>query len=131
MSLDNPYLNLSEKRIVVAGAGVTGLAVARALIERGAEVIFADEKVTEVEGFEVRTPGSFNESDFEALFVSPGWRESNPLVQLARNSGKEILNEIDFAWHIKMEKFPQQKWLALTGTNGKTTTVEMVAHIRR
>jgi UDP-N-acetylmuramoylalanine--D-glutamate ligase len=40
-----------------------------------------------------------------------------------------ILNEIDFAWSIKSEKLPGQKWLALTGTNGKTTTVEMVAHI--
>lgn len=129
MSLDNPYLNLSEKRIIVAGAGVTGLAVARALIERGANVIFADEKVAQVEGFEVRKPESFNESDFDALFVSPGWKESNPLVQLARSSEKEILNEIDFAWQIKIEKFPKQKWLALTGTNGKTTTVEMVAHI--
>lgn len=129
MSLDNPYLNLDEKRIVVAGAGVTGQAVARALIERGAKVIFADEKVLVVDGYEVRKPEDFSESDFDALLVSPGWRESNPLVQLARTSGKEIMNEIDFAWQIKMEKFPKQKWLALTGTNGKTTTVEMVAHI--
>lgn len=129
MSPDTPYQNLAEKRIVVAGAGVTGLAVARALIERGAEVIFADEKGIDVDGFEVRKPDSFNEGDFDALLVSPGWKESHPLVQLARSAGKEILNEIDFAWFIKMEKFPKQKWLALTGTNGKTTTVEMVAHI--
>lgn len=129
MSPDTPYQNLAEKRIVVAGAGVTGLAVARALIERGAEVVFADEKGIEVDGIEVKKPGAFSESDFDALLVSPGWKESNPLVQLARSAGKEILNEIDFAWHIKMEKLPKQKWLALTGTNGKTTTVEMVAHI--
>ncbi len=129
MSPDTPYQNLAEKRIVVAGAGVTGLAVARALIERGAEVVFADEKGIEVEGIEVKKPGAFSESDFDALLVSPGWKESNPLVQLARSAGKDILNEIDFAWHIKMEKLPKQKWLALTGTNGKTTTVEMVAHI--
>ena len=129
MSPDTPYQNLAEKRIVVAGAGVTGLAVARALIERGAEVVFAEEKGIEVEGIEVKKPDSFHEDDFDALFVSPGWKESNPLVQLARSSGKDILNEIDFAWNIKMEKFPKQKWLALTGTNGKTTTVEMVAHI--
>jgi UDP-N-acetylmuramoylalanine--D-glutamate ligase len=129
MSPDTPYQNLAEKRIVVAGAGVTGLAVARALIERGAEVIFADDKGIEVEGIEIKKPDSFHADDFDALFVSPGWKESNPLVRLARSSGKEILNEIDFAWNIKMEKFPKQKWLALTGTNGKTTTVEMVAHI--
>lgn len=129
MSLDNPYSNLSEQRVVVAGAGVTGLAVARALVERGALVTFADDKVSEVDGFEVKRAGDFLSEDFDALLVSPGWRESNPLVTLARTKGKEILNEIDFAWHIKQEKFPKQKWLALTGTNGKTTTVEMVAHI--
>ena len=129
MSSHNPYLNLFEQRIVVAGAGVTGQAVAKALTERGAEVIFADENISEVDGYQVRRPETISQDDFDALLVSPGWRESNPLVLLARNEGKEILNEIDFAWHIKQEKFPKQKWLALTGTNGKTTTVEMVAHI--
>jgi UDP-N-acetylmuramoylalanine--D-glutamate ligase len=129
MSLDNPYSNLIEQRIVVAGAGVTGQAVARALVERGAIVSFADENVREIDGFEVKRPEEISAADFDSLLVSPGWRESNPLVALARNEGKEILNEIDFAWHVKQEKFPKQKWLALTGTNGKTTTVEMIAHI--
>ena len=129
MALDNPYSNLAERRIVVAGAGVTGQAVAAALIERGAHVIFADEKEVQLEGFEVKHPTQFSGEDFDTLFVSPGWNESNPLVLLARTEGKDILNEIDFAWHVKQEKFPKQKWLALTGTNGKTTTVEMVAHI--
>jgi UDP-N-acetylmuramoylalanine--D-glutamate ligase len=129
MSSNNLYSNLAEKRIVVAGAGITGQAVAKTLVERGAVVSFADEKVIEVEGYVVRRPDEITKEEFDALLVSPGWRESNPLVILARNEGKEILNEIDFAWHIKQEKYPKQKWLALTGTNGKTTTVEMVAHI--
>ena len=129
MATDNPYGSLGERRIVVAGAGVTGISVARALVERGAEVIFADENVLEVEGFKVHKPEEISAESFDALMVSPGWREEHPLVRLARNAGKEILNEIDFAWHLKVEKNPTQKWLALTGTNGKTTTVEMVAHI--
>jgi UDP-N-acetylmuramoylalanine--D-glutamate ligase len=45
----------------------------------------------------------------------------------AQKSGIELLNEVDLAWHIRSEIAPKQKWLALTGTNGKTTTVEMVA----
>jgi len=129
MATDNFYSSLSERRIVVAGAGVTGISVARALVDRGAEVIFADENVLEVEGFTVLKPEGISSESFDALMVSPGWREDHPLVILARSSGKEILNEIDFAWHLKVEKNPTQKWLALTGTNGKTTTVEMVAHI--
>jgi UDP-N-acetylmuramoylalanine--D-glutamate ligase len=45
------------------------------------------------------------------------------------SSNLHILNEIDIAWQLRTELAPQQKWLALTGTNGKTTTVEMVAKI--
>lgn len=127
--VDNIYLNLAEQRIVVAGAGVTGLAVARELAKRGATVVFADDKVSEVEGFSVRKPSEFSADEFDALMVSPGWREDHPLVALSRGNDKSILNEIDFAWSVKNEINPGQKWLALTGTNGKTTTVEMVAHI--
>lgn len=129
MATDNPYSSLSERRVVVAGAGVTGVSVARALVERGAEVIFADEKVLEVEGFIVKKPEEISAESFDSLMVSPGWREDHPLVVLARTHEKDILNEIDFAWSLKVGKNPSQKWLALTGTNGKTTTVEMVAHI--
>lgn len=129
MSTVDMYSSLSEKRVLVAGAGVTGLAVARALLEKGAEVTFADENVIEADGFTVLNPSSVNIDNFDALMISPGWREDNPIVLAARKSGIDILNEIDFAWSIKVEKAPSQRWLALTGTNGKTTTVEMVAHI--
>ena len=129
MATAHYYSALSEKRVLVAGAGVTGLAVAQALVAKGAEVTFADEKVLEVEGFTVLHPTNVSMDNFDALMVSPGWRENHILVSAARKSGVEILNEIDFAWSLKIEKAPTQKWLALTGTNGKTTTVEMVAHI--
>lgn len=123
------YLNLADKRILVAGAGITGIAVAKALTAKGATVRFADEKVAEVSGYEVIAPHDVDAHDFDSLMISPGWREDHPLVLMARRHNKEILNEIDFAWSEKSEKAPQQKWLALTGTNGKTTTVEMVEHI--
>ncbi len=123
------YSELSEKRILVAGAGVTGLAVARALETRGAVISFADEKVLEVEGYAVSTPDQIDIREFDALMISPGWREDHPLVTSARRNDLSILNEIDFAWSLKTELAPTQKWLGLTGTNGKTTTVEMVAHI--
>ncbi len=127
--MNNPYLNLSEQRILVAGAGVTGIAVAEALQSKGAIVTIADEKIESVDGFSVVKPSEVTADAFDSLLVSPGWREDHPLILMARQSQKNILNEIDLAWHIKGERNPGQKWLALTGTNGKTTTVEMVAHI--
>ncbi len=127
--MENLYLNLSEKRVVVAGAGVTGIPVARALQERGALVFLTDEKVDSVDGFEVKNPSEISPEEYDLLMVSPGWRESHPLIAATRAAGKPIINEIDFAWHIKNSKFPDQKWIAVTGTNGKTTTVEMATHI--
>ncbi len=80
MATANYYSALSEKRVLVAGAGVTGVAVAKALLAQGAEVCFADEKVVEVEGFTVFRPEDVSIQDFDALMVSPGWREDHLLV---------------------------------------------------
>jgi len=74
-------------------------------------------------------PESVDLANFDAVVISPGWRQDHPLVVQVLSSNLHILNEIDLAWQIRSELAPQQKWLALTGTNGKTTTVEMVAKI--
>jgi UDP-N-acetylmuramoylalanine--D-glutamate ligase len=51
------------------------------------------------------------------------------LVSQILSSPVELLNEIDIAWNLRSVRAPHQKWIALTGTNGKTTTVEMTAAI--
>ena len=124
----NIYSQLSEKRILIAGAGVTGVAAARALIKRDAEITLVDEKVSDFEELHVVSPEQVKMSEFDSFLVSPGWREDHPLVRSARAEGVPIINEIDLAWSLKN---PSQKWLALTGTNGKTTTVELCAHMLR
>jgi UDP-N-acetylmuramoylalanine--D-glutamate ligase len=122
------YTHLDGKRILVAGAGVTGSACARALEKRGSLVTIVDEKVSELEGFTVITPERVNFSHFDLLLVSPGWREDHPVVLAARAARIALINEVDLAWSLKA---PGQKWLALTGTNGKTTTVELTAAMLR
>jgi UDP-N-acetylmuramoylalanine--D-glutamate ligase len=124
----NPYSNLRDKKILIAGAGVTGTAAARALTKRGAEVTLVDEKVAHNSEFSLLKPDEIVIQDFEALLVSPGWREDHPLVLAARQNDLDIINEIDLAWSLKP---PSQKWLGLTGTNGKTSTVELTAHMIR
>jgi len=117
-------INFAQRRFLILGAGVTGSAVARALKKRGGVVTIADDNATDA-----LKPESINLSEFDAVMISPGWRQDHPLVVAALTSGLEILNEIDLAWQIRSEIAPGQKWLALTGTNGKTTTVEMTEKI--
>jgi UDP-N-acetylmuramoylalanine--D-glutamate ligase len=58
--------------------------------------------------------------------VSPGWRVDHPLISLVRGAGIELISEIDLAWKVKEQICPNQRWIALTGTNGKTTTIQML-----
>lgn len=119
--------DLKDKKILVLGAGVTGSAAARALISRGADVTLVDESIATNSEFSIVQPPAVNVSEYDFVLVSPGWKESHPLIQQARAAEVTLLNEIDLAWAFKEERSPGQKWLALTGTNGKTTTVEMTA----
>ena len=124
-------ITFSDKKVLILGAGVTGLAVARSLSKRGAQVSLADDLVTEVAGFTVAITNSFSAKNFDALVVSPGWKSDHFLIIEAEKSGVEIWNEVDLAWKLRAELAPNQRWIALTGTNGKTTTVEMAAAMLR
>jgi len=116
--------DFAHKSILVLGAGVTGKSVARFLESRGAKVTLTDDHS---EG--AIKPDAVVLKDYEAVVISPGWRQDHPLVVQILNSSIEMLNEIDIAWNLRSERAPGQKWIALTGTNGKTTTVEMTAAI--
>jgi UDP-N-acetylmuramoylalanine--D-glutamate ligase len=112
------------RKFLVLGAGVTGLAVADAIKNRKAIVTITDDV-----WHDAIKPSAIDLKDFDAAVVSPGWKLDHPLIISLLASELEILNEVDLAWQIRCEIAPHQKWLALTGTNGKTTTVEMTAAI--
>ena len=112
---------LANQKIAVLGAGVTGTAVLDFLVTRGINADIFDEKAPNAK----RTV----EDSYDLAIVSPGWRLDNPLVVALQSVGCELLSEIDFAWKVKEELAPDQKWIALTGTNGKTTTIQMVQSI--
>ncbi len=116
--------DFAHRNVLVLGAGVTGKSVARFLDSRGASVTLVDDNADGA-----MKPDDVKLDDFDAVVISPGWRQDHPLVLQILNSSIELLNEIDIAWHLRGEKAPHQKWIALTGTNGKTTTVEMTAAI--
>ena len=125
--VDKMLVHWKSKRVLVLGAGVTGNAVAKTLIAHGALVDLVDENPNVHSAFSVLNPNSIKISDYSAVVISPGWQRNHPIILEAVAAGIEIHNEIDIAWRIAQEICPNQKWLALTGTNGKTTTVEMAA----
>ena len=120
-------INFSGERILILGAGVTGLAVARSLAKRGALISIADDQITTADDFKVAHSSSYDVKDFDSVMVSPGWKSDHALISSAIASGVKITNEIDLAWALRADLAPNQRWIALTGTNGKTTTVEMTA----
>lgn len=120
-------LSFNGQRILILGAGLTGSAVARSLAKRGGDLTLADENRAVTSDYPVIHANNVLIQDFDCVVISPGWRHDHPLVIAAHDVGLPLLNEVDLAWQIKSEIAPGQKWLAVTGTNGKTTTVEMVA----
>jgi UDP-N-acetylmuramoylalanine--D-glutamate ligase len=116
--------NLTDRKFLILGAGVTGMSVARSLTSRGSSVTIADDFSSDG----IKTD-AINVENYDAVVVSPGWKLDHPLLVKVLSSDLEVFNEVDLAWQLKLEVAPHQKWLAVTGTNGKTTTVEMLAKI--
>ena len=106
--------------VVVAGAGVTGTAVAETLQSLGASVSVVDRSL----GGDTDLP-----SGVDLVVVSPGWRPDAPLVAAAEAAGVPVWGEVDLAWRLRGPG--AGPWLVLTGTNGKTTTVRMLEAMLR
>ena len=129
-------IDLVGKRVLVVGLARTGLVTALFAAEHGAVVTGTDEK-PEAElthtaaklhkaGAKLElgghTPSAFLEQDLVVL--SPGVPANLPAVELARAKGIPVWSEIELAW-----RFLRGKIVAITGSNGKTTTTSLVGHI--
>lgn len=117
---------LSSQSIAIVGGGVTGKALCKFLQARNITPIIIDEKVEEIFGIKTRTEIP---QGIDLAIVSPGWRPDHSFVAKLVADNVVMMSEIDFAWRVKLEVAPDQKWVGLTGTNGKTTTVQMLNSI--
>lgn len=132
---------LSDLSCLVLGLGETGLAMARHLTRQGARLRVADsrpaapgaDEVRALPGVELRL-GAFEASlldGIELVAISPGLSLRQPLIEEARARGIEVVGEIElFAWALAASRKPV-KLIAITGTNGKTTTTTLVGELCR
>ncbi|MEU3182826.1 UDP-N-acetylmuramoyl-L-alanine--D-glutamate ligase [Streptomyces sp. NPDC006923] len=131
-------MNWQGKRVTVAGLGISGIPAARVLRELGAEVTVVndgDDERTRAQaagleklGVTVRLgDGATLPESTELIVTAPGWRPDKPLFAAAAAAGVEIWGDVELAWRLRGTG--AAPWLAVTGTNGKTTTVRMLAAI--
>jgi len=127
-------------RVAVLGLGVTGFAVADTLVELGARVRVlasgADPEradLLDVIGAELVQKAELVPSDLDGLepeliVVSPGFRPDHPILVWAEQQGIELWGDIELAWRVR-DKVRAAQWICVTGTNGKTTTVQLTTHL--
>ena len=122
-------VDLSSARVLVVGLGVTGQAVLRALGPVARTVLTLDARA---EDADLADTADVDLDVIDLVVASPGWPPSTPLFVEALARGIPVWSEVELAWHLRVPAAATGEpapWLAVTGTNGKTTTVEMLASI--
>ena len=139
------HSNWRDLRVVVLGLGVTGFSVADTMAELGAKVLVVAEKADEelvdildVIGVEHITgsaatglPDKVREFSPELIVTSPGVKPEHQMLQWAQGNGVEVWVDIELAWRLRDKTSKVADWITITGTNGKTTTVQMVEAMLR
>ncbi len=135
-----PVRGFEGKRVAVFGLGRTGLTAARALKAGAAEVVLWDENArardaAAAEGFALLDLSTADWSGLDALMLSPGVPLTHPephwTVVKAREAGVEIVGDIElFARTVNAApEHKRPKVIAITGTNGKSTTTALIGHM--
>ncbi len=115
---------------LVVGLARSGVAAARLLRGRGEDVAGVDAGRPEVDlgdmPVQLETDGIGLLERARAVVKSPGVPSEAPVIAAARSAGLPVLGEVELAWRYLANEF-----IAVTGTNGKTTTAEWIGHIHR
>lgn len=113
-----------SERILIAGAGVSGLGALRMLQATDAHVDIADDRP----GHGAIPVDQVNLDNYDMVVTSPGWRPDSPLLSESVRRGIPVIGDVELAWRLdRAEVFGRERrWLVVTGTNGKTTTTAML-----
>lgn len=126
------------KRVALFGLGGSGLATAKSLVAGGADVVCWDDNPDSVgkakaEGIPTEDLRAIDWKAVSALVLSPGVPLTHPKphwsVDLARAEGVEVIGDVEIFVRERRAAAPDCPFIAITGTNGKSTTTALIAHI--
>ena len=132
---DRATIEIHGKKIVILGSALSGVAAAKLAVRQGADVFVSDNQDTLanqdtlIELKALGIPGELGQHsdqiyDADLWIISPGIAQDSELVQKAQSNDIPIISEIEFAsW------FTEAPILAITGSNGKTTTAHLLAEM--
>jgi UDP-N-acetylmuramoylalanine--D-glutamate ligase len=135
-----PATTFTGQSVALFGLGGSGLATALALAAGGARVVACDDNPARTKeagdkGIETADLRKADWSRFAALILSPGVPLTHPephwTVNLAKAAGIEIIGDIELFCRERAKIAPNSPFIAITGTNGKSTTTALIAHILR
>lgn len=133
-----PARSFNGKRVVLFGLGGSGIATAQALVEGGAELVAWDDNPGSIDnasaaGIPTRNLRDIDWRGVSSFVLSPGVPLTHPKphwsVDLARGAGVEIIGDIELFCRERALAAPDAPFIAITGTNGKSTTTALTAHI--
>ncbi|TCT43150.1 UDP-N-acetylmuramoyl-L-alanine--D-glutamate ligase [Martelella mediterranea] len=135
-----PVSIFKGKKVALFGLGGSGLITAQALSAGGAEVVAFDDReesclMAARAGISVVDLREADWSQFSALVLSPGVPLTHPkphwTVNLATDAGVEIMGDVELFARERRATCPDARLIAVTGTNGKSTTTALIGHILR
>ena len=135
-----PVTSFAGKTVAVFGLGGSGLASCHALKAGGAEVIAGDDSADNVAkaaqaGFITADLRNVSWANFAALILTPGAPLTHPAphwsVLMARQAGVEVIGDIELFCRERRRHAPDAPFVAITGTNGKSTTTALIAHLMK
>lgn len=133
-----PVTTFSGKHVAVFGLGGSGVPTAKALVAGGASVVVWDDNEKRVSaakgvGLNAKNFRDINFAALDALVLAPGVPLTHPIphwtVDLAQAAGVEIIGDIELFCRERSAHAPRSPFIAITGTNGKSTTTALIAHI--
>ena len=135
-----PATSFAGKTVALFGLGGSGLASAQSLQAGGADIVAFDDSAASLAkaaaaGIKTADLRSLDWSKVAALLLAPGVPLTHPQphwsVKLAQQAGVEVIGDIELFCRERRSRAPRSPFVAITGTNGKSTTTALIAHILR